>query len=110
VALYLLLRGHDLPGGGFVAGLTGAIALILQYMIGGTWWVEHRLRVQPLLWIGLGLLIAATTGLGALAFGRPFLTSSFNYLELPLIGSVPMASALLFDIGVFALVVGATAL
>jgi multicomponent K+:H+ antiporter subunit A len=110
VALFLLLRGHDLPGGGFTAGLTAAIALILQYMIGGTWWVEHRLRVQPLRWIGLGLLIAATTGLGALVFGRPFMTSSFSYADLPVIGQVPMASALLFDIGVFALVVGATAL
>ena len=52
VALFLLLRGHDLPGGGFAAGLTASIALILQYMVGGTQWVEDRLRVQPLRWIG----------------------------------------------------------
>ena len=60
--------------------------------------------------MGLGLLTATTTGLGAWLFGYPFLTSFFAYAELPLIGPVPMASALLFDIGVFALVVGATAL
>jgi multicomponent K+:H+ antiporter subunit A len=110
VALYLLLRGHDLPGGGFVAGLTAAIALILQYMIGGTRWIEDRLTVQPLRWIGLGLLIATATGLGAWAFARPFLTSYFDYAELPVFGEIPLASALLFDLGVFALVIGATTL
>lgn len=110
VALFLLLRGHDLPGGGFAAGLTASVALILQYMVGGTRWIEDRLRIQPLRWIGLGLLLATGTGLGAWLFGRPFLTSYSTYAELPLIGSVPMASALLFDLGVFALVVGATAL
>jgi multicomponent K+:H+ antiporter subunit A len=110
VSLFLLLRGHDLPGGGFTAGLTAAIAIILQYMIGGTQWTEDRLRIQPLRWIGFGLLIAAVTGLGAWFFGYPFLTSYFSYVELPVIGSVPLASALVFDIGVFALVVGATAL
>jgi len=99
-----------LPGGGFAAGLTAAIALILQYMIGGTQWIEDRLRIQPLRWIGLGLLIAAMTGVGAWLFGYPYLTSYFAYAQLPVIGSVPLASALVFDIGVFALVVGATAL
>ncbi|HYG84787.1 MAG TPA: monovalent cation/H+ antiporter subunit A [Azospirillum sp.] len=110
VAVYLLLRGHDLPGGGFAAGLTASIAMILQYMLGGTQWVEARLRVLPLRWMSLGLLLATGTGLAAWAFGRPFLTSYFAYAELPLIGTVPVASALLFDIGVFALVVGATML
>lgn len=110
VAVYLLLRGHDLPGGGFAAGLTASIAMILQYMLGGTQWVEARLRVLPLRWMGLGLLLATGTGLAAWAFGYPFLTSYFSYVDLPLIGSVPMASALAFDIGVFALVVGATML
>ncbi|HLT78877.1 MAG TPA: monovalent cation/H+ antiporter subunit A, partial [Ferrovibrio sp.] len=110
IAVFLLLRGHDLPGGGFVAGLTGAIALILQYMVGGTQWVENRLRIHPLRWIGFGLLIAAATGLGAWAFDRPFLTSYFSYADLPVLGKIPVASALLFDIGVALLVVGATAL
>ena len=110
VALFLLLRGHDLPGGGFAAGLTASIAIILQYMIGGTQWIEDRLRVRPLRWIGAGLLLATGTGLAAWLFGRPFLTSYFAYADLPVIGEVPTASALLFDIGVFALVVGATVL
>ncbi|MFX8453474.1 MnhB domain-containing protein, partial [Acinetobacter baumannii] len=75
IALFLLLRGHDLPGGGFVAGLAAAVALILQYMIGGIRWFEDRVTIRPLRWIGVGLLLATATGLGAWAFGRPFLTS-----------------------------------
>ena len=110
-AAFLLLRGHDLPGGGFSAGMVVAIAVILQYMIGGTAWTEDRLAwLRPRVWIGAGLLLAAGTGLAALAFGLPFLTTYFAYLELPVLGKVPVASALVFDIGVFALVVGATLL
>ena len=110
VAIYLFLRGHDLPGGGFAAGVTMSIALILQYMAGGTRWIEARLRILPISWIGLGLLCAALTGMGAWLFGYPFLTSHFRYLDLPGIGKVPAATALLFDLGVFAVVVGATVL
>jgi len=110
LALYLLMRGHDLPGGGFAAGVTMSIALILQYMAAGTRSVEARLRIKPLNWIGVGLLMAVATGLGALVFGYPFLTSFFRYLDVPLVGKVPIASALLFDLGVFLLVVGTTAL
>jgi multicomponent K+:H+ antiporter subunit A len=110
VAVYLLLRGHDLPGGGFVAGVTMAVAFIVQYMARGTTWVESRLRVLPVRWMGTGLLVAAGIGAIALLFNRPFLTSSFSYLEVRWLGPVPLASALLFDLGVFALVVGATVL
>jgi multicomponent K+:H+ antiporter subunit A len=110
VAVFLLLRGHDLPGGGFSAGLVASVAVILQYMIGGTDWIEERLRLRPLRLIGIGLLVAAGTGLASLVVGRPFMTSYFGYTELPLIGAVPTASALVFDIGVFILVLGATLL
>jgi multicomponent K+:H+ antiporter subunit A len=87
-----------------------AIAFIVQYMIGGTDWTEERLRVHPRRWISWGLLLATGTGLAAWLFGRPFLTSYFSYLDLPFIGQVPTASALVFDLGVFGLVVGATLL
>jgi multicomponent K+:H+ antiporter subunit A len=110
LAFYLLLRGHDLPGGGFVAGVTMAVAFIVQYMARGTSWVEARLRVLPVRWMGAGLLVAAGVGAAAWLFNRPFLTSSFSYLELRWLGAVPLASAMLFDLGVFALVVGATVL
>ncbi|TDR89601.1 monovalent cation/H+ antiporter subunit A [Enterovirga rhinocerotis] len=109
-AAFLFMRGHDLPGGGFVAGLTLAIAFILQYMAGGTRWAEARLRVLPARWMGFGLLAAAATGAGAWFFGRPFLTSAFAYADIPILGKVPMASALFFDLGVFSVVVGATVL
>jgi multicomponent K+:H+ antiporter subunit A len=110
VAIFLLLRGHDLPGGGFVAGIAMATAFILQYMARGTVWVEARLHVMPVRWMGFGLLLAGFAGAAACVFGHPFLTSYFAYAELPLLGRVPTASALLFDIGVFSLVVGATVL
>ena len=110
IALFMFLRGHDLPGGGFIAGIVLSLAFILQYMAGGTRWVEDRLRILPVLWIGWGLLFALLTGLGAMVLGYPFLTSAFAYADLPLIGRVPMATALLFDLGVFALVVGAAVL
>ena len=109
-AIFLLLRGHDLPGGGFVAGITMAVAFILQYVARGTTWTEAHLRILPVHWMGAGLLITACVGAAAWLFERPFLSSSFSYLEVPWIGSIPVASALLFDIGVFALVVGATVL
>ncbi|MGN6490194.1 MAG: monovalent cation/H+ antiporter subunit A [Devosia sp.] len=109
-AAFLLLRGHDLPGGGFIAGITLAIGFILQYLAGGTRWTEDRLRIKPVYWIGAGLLLALATGAAAWIFGLPFLTAAFQYAELPLLGKVPLASALLFDIGVFVLVVGATVL
>lgn len=109
-AVYLLLRGHDLPGGGFVAGITMAVAFILQYMARGTTWVEAHLRVLPVRWMGLGLLLAAGVGAASWLFDRPFLSSSFSYFDIPWIGSIPLTSALLFDLGVFALVVGATVL
>ncbi len=110
ISAYLFLRGHNEPGGGFIAGLIFTIAIILQYMIAGTQWVEERLRHAPQHWIALGLLAAAGTGLGALALGYPFLTTHTAHLDLPIIGEIHLPSALFFDIGVFAVVVGATLL
>jgi len=110
IAVYMLLRGHDLPGGGFIAGIIMSLAFILQYLAHGTRWVEDRLRILPMQWIAWGLLFAMLTGLGAVFLGSPFLTSAFAYADLLLIGKVPMATALIFDLGVFALVVGATVL
>jgi multicomponent K+:H+ antiporter subunit A len=110
LTVYLFLRGHDLPGGGFAAGITLAIGLLLQYLASGTRWVESHLRILPLYWMGLGLLLAVLTGMGAWLFGFPFLTSYSSHLEIPLLGKIPITTALFFDLGVLLLVVGATAL
>ncbi|MFB2550244.1 monovalent cation/H+ antiporter subunit A [Ensifer soli] len=110
LATFLFLRGHDQPGGGFAAGIAMSIGFILQYMAGGTRWVEERLRIHPLRWMSIGLVMAIATGLGSWLFSRPFLTSYFRYAELPVFGKIPVASALIFDLGVFALVLGATVL
>jgi multicomponent K+:H+ antiporter subunit A len=109
-ALHLFLRGHDLPGGGFVAGITVTMALIVLYMAAGARWVEARLKVAPVRWIGAGLLLAIATGLAAVVLGEPFLTSYHGHWTLPVLGNVAYNSALLFDLGVFAVVSGASVL
>jgi multicomponent K+:H+ antiporter subunit A len=110
LAAYLFLRGHDQPGGGFAAGIVMSIGFILQYMAGGTRWTEERLRILPLKWIGTGLCLAVLIGVVPQIMGYPFMTTGFQYAEIPFIGKVPMASALIFDLGVFVLVLGATVL
>jgi multicomponent K+:H+ antiporter subunit A len=110
VSAYLLLRGHNAPGGGFVGGLVSAIAVIAQYMTSGTIWVESRLRVHPLVWIGLGLLAAAGAGVVGWWDSLPFLTSQSVDFRVPLLGDLHVSSVLLFDLGVYTLVVGATLL
>ena len=110
VAAHFLLRGHNEPGGGFVAGLVVAIAMLTQYIVGGTRWTERHARLNPPRWIGVGLLLAALTGLVAVAAGYPFLTTRTFHATLPLIGDVHLPSATFFDLGVFAVVVGATLL
>ncbi|MCZ0961935.1 monovalent cation/H+ antiporter subunit A [Paracoccus benzoatiresistens] len=110
VAGYFFFRGHDLPGGGFAAGVTLAIAFLVQYIGTNVRWVESRITVLPIRWMGIGLLVSVATGMGAWLFGYPFLTAHARYVHIPLVGEVPAATALLFDIGVFATVVGAVVL
>ncbi|WP_404413493.1 monovalent cation/H+ antiporter subunit A [Vreelandella aquamarina] len=108
VSAFIFLRGHNLPGGGFIAGLVTAVALILVYMARGVEWAQERLDFpfQPVAIAGVA--IATLTGLGSWVFGYPFLTSTFAYFTLPLVGTFELASAMLFDLGVYLAVVGAT--
>ena len=114
VSLYIFLRGHNLPGGGFIAGLITALALIIQYIALGQDQAEQMLKAQSgrlyEIWIGSGLVIAGLTGLGAWFWGRPFLTSAHVYISPPILGEMHLASAALFDVGVYVTVVGATML
>ncbi|MDO9023299.1 monovalent cation/H+ antiporter subunit A [Zwartia sp.] len=110
VSVYIFLRGHNLPGGGFIAGLITSVALVMQYMAGGLVATSSKLRIEFPKVIGGGVMIAGLTGLGSFVFGSAFLTSTFGYPLVPLIGEVPLASAAAFDLGVFLTVVGATML
>ena len=110
VSLWFLLRGHNAPGGGFVGGLIFATAIVLQYVVGGTQWVEARIRIYPMYWMGGGLLLAGGAGLLGWLGATPFLTSYAWHGTLPLVGELHLSTVLLFDLGVYMLVVGATVL
>lgn len=108
VSIYILLRGHNLPGGGFIAGLITASAMILQYMTSGVDWVKERFDYNYQSVVAVGVMIALFTGLGSWFFGHAFLTSWFTHLDWPVVGEFEFATAMLFDIGVYLTVVGAT--
>ncbi|HBX55094.1 monovalent cation/H+ antiporter subunit A [Pseudomonas sp. UBA2684] len=110
ISVFIFLRGHNLPGGGFIAGLVTAVALILQYVASGVQWTQSRLPLNYHRMAGAGVLIAGLTGLGSWLFERPFLTSAFGHFEIPLVGEIELATAMLFDLGVYLTVVGATLL
>jgi multicomponent K+:H+ antiporter subunit A len=108
VSVYLYLRGHNLPGGGFIAGLLLAIALILQFVAKGQATMGQRMRMNFAPWVGWGLLLAGASGLASWFFKAPFLTTTYDYPVWPLVGAMPLASASAFDLGVFLTVTGAT--
>lgn len=105
-ALFLLLSGHNAPGGGFVGGLVAGSALLLRYLAAGSDDVAGRARLAPEALIGTGLALAALTGAWAWIGGDPFQSSSFFSVELPLLGTIKTTSALPFDTGVFLVVFG----
>jgi multicomponent K+:H+ antiporter subunit A len=114
VSLYIFLRGHNYPGGGFIAGLITSMALVIQYIALGQDQAEKMLRAKSgrlyEVWIGLGLLIAGLSGIASWLWARPFLTSAHVYVESNLFGTFHLASAAAFDLGVYGTVVGATML
>ncbi len=110
VGVYMFLRGHNQPGGGFVAGLVISIALLMQYMASGFAWAQARRKFEYHSLIGWGVVIAGLTGAGAWLAGKPFLTSAFGYVHFPPIEEFELATAMLFDLGVFLAVLGAVML
>ncbi|MDO9071863.1 MAG: monovalent cation/H+ antiporter subunit A [Rubrivivax sp.] len=113
-AIYFFWRGHGLPGGGFVAGLVTAVALVMQYMALGQQRAGALLGTtggrRYTLFIGLGLAIATFTGLGSFVFGHPYLSSASGHPVVALLGELPLATAALFDLGVYVTVVASTLL
>jgi multicomponent K+:H+ antiporter subunit A len=95
-----------MPGGGFIAGLIIGVALIMQYIASGYAWADKQMRVDYHALIGLGVLLAGITGVGAWFGHLPFLTSGYDYFHLPLVGEIELATAMAFDLGVFLTVVG----
>ncbi|WP_299828934.1 monovalent cation/H+ antiporter subunit A [uncultured Roseobacter sp.] len=110
VGFYIFLRGHNEPGGGFIAGLVVSIAVVMQYMASGFSWASARLRYPYHGVIGAGVLIAGLTGIGSWFVSKPFLTSDFTYVRIPPFEKFELATAALFDLGVFLAVVGAVML
>jgi len=110
VSAYIFLRGHNVPGGGFIAGLITAVAIIQQYIAHGVQWIKPRVKIDYQWLIAGGILIATATGLGSWIFDKPFLSTWFDYFDLPWVGEFELASAMVFDLGVYLTVVGAVML
>ena len=105
-AIYLLLRGHNAPGGGFIAGVLTAVAMTFQMMAFHVESFSQEMPWKPLHLVVVGLLLAAGTGLGSLLVGYPFLTSAIGHYSFPLLGEVELVTAMGFDIGIYLVVVG----
>jgi len=110
VSIYLFLRGHNAPGGGFIAGLVFAVPVLVKYVLQGARAVEATFGFDYLRGIAIGLLLAVLGGVGSWWFGVPFMTSGHLDLDVPLIGLLPLASALVFDTGVYVVVFAGTLL
>jgi len=107
IAVYIFFRGHNLPGGGFIAGLVAAVTLLMQYLASGLSWSNARVKINYLKLGGFGVLIAIGTGASAVVMGKPFLTHVMGHPKVPLLGEFHIGTPALFDLGVFLAVVGA---
>lgn len=104
-SVYICLRGHNEPGGGFIGGLIAASAIAILGMAGGADAARRALRLDPLAIAGFGVFIAGLSGLLSLFTGSPFMTSIWFYFELGQT-TVPLSTPLVFDIGVYLVVFG----
>ncbi|HLU22103.1 Na(+)/H(+) antiporter subunit B [Lederbergia graminis] len=107
-SLHIFFAGHYYPGGGFVGGLLTSGAIILLLLTFDIKTVANSLPIDYKWMIAIGLLFAIGTGAGALIFNVPFLTHAFDYFHLPILGKTSLHTAVLFDIGVYLVVVGTT--
>lgn len=105
-SIFLLLNGHDEPGGGFAGGLVAAAAFTLHTIAYDVAATRRALRFQPVQLIAVGLLIALASGLPSLGQGQAFLTSGWHTVELLALGTVKVGTPLVFDVGVYLVVLG----
>lgn len=105
-SVFLFVRGHNEPGGGFAAGLVAATSLALYSIAFSASEARRVLRINPRVLLGTGLLAALASGLLSLAYGRPFLTGVWGYVTLPGFGRMDVGTPLLFDLGVYLAVTG----
>ncbi|WP_368858663.1 Na(+)/H(+) antiporter subunit B [Oceanobacillus saliphilus] len=105
-SIYLLLAGHNNPGGGFIGGLMTASALLIMYLAFDMKMIKKAIPFNFITMIGVGLLLAVGTGIATMLLGYPFLTQFFDYFHLPILGEVELTTALPFDLGVYLVVVG----
>jgi len=108
LSIYLFFAGHNNPGGGFIGGLMTAAALVLMSMAFGMNTVERLIPINFRVFTACGIMVAFLTGIGSFLFDVPFLTHAFGYFDLPLLGKTELATATLFDLGVYMNVVGIT--
>ncbi|MBB4933088.1 multisubunit Na+/H+ antiporter MnhB subunit [Lipingzhangella halophila] len=105
-SVFLLVSGHDQPGGGFVGGLVASLAYVLRYVAGGRRELAAGMPMRPDALLALGMLIASGTAVAPLLFGHSVLESASLTVALPVFGKVKFASILIFETGVFLIVVG----
>jgi multicomponent Na+:H+ antiporter subunit A len=105
-SLFLLLSGHNAPGGGFIGGLVAGAGLVLLWANGGAAEVRASLPVRPVMLLGAGLLVAQATAAAGWLLGGQVLESRVFDLHLPVFGDVHLATPLVFDVGVYLVVVG----
>lgn len=107
-SFHLFFAGHNAPGGGFVGGLVTAGAIVLLLIAFDIKTVKKILPINYIKVAAFGLLIAVLTGIGSFFFGVPFLSHTHGHVHLPLLGDSHLATAVLFDLGVYFVVVGIT--
>ncbi len=107
-AVHIFFAGHYTPGGGFVGGLLTTSAIVLLMLAFDIETVKKILPLNYVTMTAVGLLLAVATASASIIFDVPFFTHAYDYFDLPLFGNTSLHSALLFDIGVYLVVVGVT--
>ncbi len=106
-SIFLFLRGHNESGGGFIAGLVAAAAVALHLFFRGIQSTKHLLGLNPRDFMGIGLLMALSSGFISMLYGKALFTAVWSTVDLPILGKIKLGTPLLFDLGVYFAVIGA---